>query len=143
MSHQKDKASSSNYNAILASIITYLQSIDTWYEYLVFTNLIIALLLGIDLFSNEGHIIKSILQPYTVTRNLPYRNSDRDYITSVNLRHPGTGLGIIPCRSTLPDTHNVLKVLGGSGDMCRVLVINKDASPEAINQTLDHFSRDN
>ena len=143
MSHRKDSDSSSNYNAILASVITYLQSINTWYEYLVFSSLILSLLLGLDLYSNEGHIIKSLLQPYTTARNLPYRGSDRDYLTSVNLIYPGTGLGIIPCRSTLPPTHRVLKVLGGNGDMCRVLVINKDASPEAISQSLEYFSTSN
>ena len=143
MSRQKDKDSLNKYNAILTSLITYLQSIDTWYEYVVFTSLVIALLLGIDIVSNEGNIIKSVLQPYTTTRNLPYQDSDRDNITSVNLRYPGSGLGIIPCTSILPPTHKILKVLGGQGDMCRVLIINKDASDEAVSQSLVYFSRDN
>lgn len=143
MSRQKDKDSLNKYNAILTSLITYLQSIDTWYEYVVFTSLVIALLLGIDIVSNEGNIIKSVLQPYTTTQNLPYQDSERDYITSVNLRHPGSGLGIIPCKSILPPTHKILKVLGGYGNMCRVLIINKDASDEAVSQSLEYFSRDN
>lgn len=141
MSQQKDKNSLSNYNDILASLVTYLQSIDTWHEYLVFSILILSLLLGIDLFSNNGSIIKLILQPDTTTPNLPYRDSDRDYLTSINLRHPGTSLGIIPCHSPLPPTHMILKGLGGYGDMCRVLIINKEASPEAISQSLEYFSK--
>lgn len=139
MSHEKDKDSLSNYNAILASIVTYLQSIDTWHEYLVFTSLILAVVLGIDVFSNDDHIIKLLLQPSPTTRNLPYQNIDRDYLTSINLRHPGTNLGIIPCRSPIPATHRVLKVLGGDGDMCRVLIINIDASQEAVRQSEEYF----
>ena len=141
MSRQKDKDSLSNYNDILASLMSYFQSIDSCHEYLVFSILILSLLLGIDLFSNNGSMIKFILQSGTTTPNLPYRDSDRDFITNINLRHPGTSLGIIPCHSPLPHTHRILKGLGGNGDMCRVLIINKKAPPEAISQSLEYFSK--
>ena len=139
MSQQKDKDSSSNYNAILAPIVNYLQSIDTWYEYVVFISIILSLLLGLDLFSNNGAIIKLFFQSIPKTQNLPYKSSERDYLTSINFRHPGTNLGIIPCRSPIPDSHRVLKVLGGDGKMCRVLIININASQEAIRQSEDYF----
>lgn len=139
MSHPKDKDSSSNYNAILAPIVNYLQSIDTWHEYIVFITIILSLLLGLDLFSNNGTIIKLLFQPISKTRNLPYKREERDYLTSINLRHPGANLGIIPCRSPVPATHRVLKVLGGDGEMCRVLIININASQEAIRQSEDYF----
>lgn len=140
MSHQKNDDSLSKYSSILASLITYLQSIDTWYEYLVFTSVIIGLLLSIDLVSNEGHIIKSVLQQYTTAHNLPYRDSDRDFIASINIKYPSSGIGIVPCSSIPPLSHKILLGLGGHKEMCRVVIINKDAPSEAESQTLSYFN---
>lgn len=143
MSPEKDKNSLNNYNTILAPLVYYLQSINTWYEYLVFTSMLAAILIGLDVFSNEGKILEVILPPYTTGSTLSYQENERYYITSVNLRYPTADLAIIPCRSTWPRTHRVLKVLGCDGDMCRVLIINKEAPQTSIDQTLQYFKCDN
>ena len=46
------------YGSILASLVTYIQSVDTWYQYLVFITLILFLLLGLDIVINHASIIK-------------------------------------------------------------------------------------
>ena len=140
MSPQKNKNSSPAYNELIKEILKYLQSIDTWYEYLVFITMLSALIVGYEVIQNKGAFINGLLTPLTKTCNLPYRERDREFIAYVNLLYPDAYLGIVPCTSELPSTHTIIKMLSPSSDRCRLVIISKTASPQAIDMITEYFN---
>ena len=87
MSHRKDSNLSIGYK-IITSISRYLQSIDTFIEYLVFSTLIFSILLGLDLFRNGGKVIKNFMSSVTrvINVNNGYYYNNKEFISYINIR---------------------------------------------------------
>jgi hypothetical protein len=139
MSPQKDKNSSPVYNELVKEILNYLQSIDTWYEYLVFTTMLFSLIVGYEVIQNKGALITGILTPVTKSCNLLYSEEDRGFISYVNLLYPDSHLGIVPCTSEIPESHTILKMLSPSNYGCRLVIISKMANPQAFEMATKYF----
>lgn len=146
MSHQTNNDSSTDYSAILTHLLHYLKGIDTWWEYWVFLTFITAVLLGYDLSTTNGEVIKFLYSPFIKSYNTLHREEDQIVIDYVNLFYPGSQLGVIPCNSLVPDSHRVLYGMHRDDDQCRLVVINQKAHPDAIDYASNYFihsTRDN
>lgn len=145
MSHRKDSNLSIGYK-IISSISRYLQSIDTFIEYLVFSTLIFSLLLGLDLYRNGGKVIKNFFSSVTrvINVNNGYYYNNKEFISYININYPDSNLQFIKCNQTIPDSYvSVGKIQ--AKNLCQLVIISDKSPAKVITECQKYFknSRDN
>lgn len=145
MSHRKDSNLSIGYK-IITSISRYLQSIDTFIEYLVFSTLIFSILLGLDLYQNGGKVIKNFFSSVTrvINVNNGYYYNNKEFISYININYPDSNLQFIKCNQTIPDSYvSVGKIQ--AKNLCQLVIISDKSPAKVITECKKHFknNRDN
>lgn len=145
MSHRKDSNLSIGYK-IITSISRYLQSIDTFIEYLVFSTLIFSILLGLDLYRNGGKVIKNFISSVTrvINVNNGYYYNNKEFISYININYPDSNLQFIKCNQTIPDSYvSVGKIQ--AKNLCQLVIISDKSPAKVITECEKYFksSRDN
>lgn len=130
---------------MISCISRYLQSIDTFIEYLVFSTLVFSVLLGIDLYQNGGKVIRSFFSAVTKAMNVKngeYNN--REFISYININYPDSKLQLIPCNQTIPaDYISVGKIQ--SKNLCQLVILSNASPAQVISDCKKYFNsnRDN
>lgn len=145
MSHRKDSNLSIGYK-IITSISRYLQSIDTFIEYLVFSTLIFSILLGLDLYRNGGKVIKNFMSSVTrvINVNNGYYYNNKEFISYININYPDSNLQFIKCNQPIPDSYvSVGKIQ--AKNLCQLVIISDKSPAKVITECQKYFknSRDN
>ena len=145
MSHRKDSNLSIGYK-IISSISRYLQSIDTFIEYLVFSTLIFSLLLGLDLYRNGGKVIKNFFSSVTrvINVNNGYYFNNKEFMSYININYPDSNLQFIKCNQTIPDSYvSVGKIQ--AKNLCQLVIISDKSPAKVITECQKYFknNRDN
>lgn len=145
MSHRKDSNLSIGYK-IITSMSRYLQSIDTFIEYLVFSTLIFSLLLGLDLYRNGGKVIKNFFSSVTrvINVNNGYYYNNKEFISYININYPDSNLQFIYCSQPIPDSYvSVGKIQ--AKNLCQLVIISDKSPAKVITECKKYFksNRDN
>lgn len=119
----------------------YLQSIDTPIEYLVFSTLMFALLVGLDLYQNGGKVIKSFF--YSVTKIINeqqgYFHKNEEFISYINIMYPTSNLQLIPCSNPIPANYlSVGKIQ--TKKLCQKVILREDAPDKAVTECKNYFN---
>lgn len=141
MSHQKDSNSSISYKMITC-IGKYLQSIDSFIEYLVFSTLTFSLLMGLDLYQNGGKVIRTFFS--AVINAITLADDNNRFISYININYPDSNLHLIPCSQAIPPNYQTVGKIQ-SKDSCQLVVICNNSPAHVITDCKKYFSsnRDN
>ena len=144
MSHRKDSNLSISYKMITC-IGRYLQSIDSFIEYLVFSTLTLSLLLGLDLYQNGGKVIRSFFSAViNVINAINVGDDNNRFMSYIKINYPDSNLHLIPCSQAIPpDYQSVGKIQ--AKNLCQLVIIRNDSPDYVITDCKKYFSsnRDN